>query len=48
MSDLWVNIRFGTRYLQIKPWSITFNRGMLKRSEFDKSWEVYQFFWYIG
>ncbi len=47
MSDLWINVRFGTRYLQIKPWAIRFERGPLPRDAFDSWMEVYEFFGYV-
>ena len=45
MSNLWINIRFGARHLQIGPDGITFriNQHWLTNKP-DKWFEVYEFF----
>lgn len=45
MSDLWINIRFGARHLQIGPRGITFSvNGHWIENKPPRWLEVYEFF----
>lgn len=47
MSNLWINIRFGVRHLQIGPEGISFNVNPYAIENPPEKWcEVFQFFWY--
>ncbi|WP_458788910.1 hypothetical protein [Dyella jiangningensis] len=47
MSDLWVNIRFGVRHLQIGPHMLSFAvNGYHVENKPSRWFEVYQFFGY--
>jgi hypothetical protein len=47
MSDLWLNIRFGARHLQIGPRCISFRiNGFWMLHEPDRWIEVYEFLWW--
>lgn len=47
MSNLWINIRFGTRFLQVGPNTLKlFTKGQLDRSQYNSGFTVYQFFGY--
>lgn len=47
MSDLWVNIRFGVRHLQIGPRGVTFRVNHHHYAYPPATWcEVFEFFWW--
>ena len=47
MSDLFINIRFGSRHLQIGPRWIAITRNPYWESRKPDPWfEVYRFFWW--
>ena len=45
MSDLWINVRFGVRHLQIKRWFKGISFDVNHQENPPESWfEVYEFF----
>jgi hypothetical protein len=50
MSNLWFNIRFGTKHLQVSPWKITFkeNPHQVYFKNNDPNWKWFEVYCLFG